>query len=72
MLQNKFIKVLTEQMEYKEVPSNSKKYRKMEKDGHVLWIGKKGAIRSGNTISESRPIPQFVYNKIKSHAEKGA
>lgn len=41
---------------YHEQNSPSRKYRKFVKGNDTLWVGKKGALRRGRTVSESMSL----------------
>ena len=51
-----------------EMPSKSKKYRKFTYPGKVLnskketfyWVGKKGALRAGSSVSNSVSITHYL------------
>jgi hypothetical protein len=48
-----------------EAVSPSRKYRKfLSKTGSCYWLGKKGALRVGDTSSESRSVTHLVKEKI--------
>ena len=70
-LQQQFINHFVERAGYKEVDSRSRKYRMLVKGDAVLWIGKKGAVRTGRTVSESMPIMPRVLEAIKKTMKEG-
>ena len=57
----------------RELPSNSRKYRKFTHpvQGNYYWVGKAGALRSGKTIGDSVSLGRYIYPEIKgvSNAE---
>lgn len=68
-LQTIFIEHLTKNG-YTEQTAKTNKYRKLTKGESTLWIGKRGAIRSGQTVQSSRPLPTRVYEALKQTATK--
>jgi len=60
-MQDKIIEFLKERFSMKEVPSKSRKYRLLvgpKKD--LYWIGRRGAVRVGRTLSDSQSITDYI------------
>lgn len=51
----------------KELPSNSRKYKKFTHplSDRFYWVGKSGALRVGRTIGESYSISSAFWNIVK-------
>jgi len=46
---------------WREVASPSRKYRKLEKRSHTpCWVGRAGAVRVGDTVSDSHSMTHLV------------
>ena len=66
-MQERVINYLTKYSQcHEEKSSPSKKYRKfVNPEGKIYWVGKKGAVRAGATISSSVSISFLVERNMK-------
>ncbi len=46
-----------------EVASPSKKYRKFTTSQSTYWVGRNGALRAGDTVSDSVSLTEFLKEK---------
>lgn len=55
-------------MGYQEIESPSRKFRKFEhrEHGRILWLGRKGAVRSGKTLTASWSVTDKVKKYVNS------
>lgn len=63
---DKYISVLTTEMDFCVVVSRSRKYTKLHnpKTNQNIFVGKAGAIRAGRSSSESFPVDQSFKDKL--------
>lgn len=71
-LQERVVRYLVEGVGMKEAPSRSRKYRKfiftdLER---AYWVGRKGAVRVGKTVSNSISLTDRIIPLIKKWEEK--
>jgi hypothetical protein len=64
-LQDRIVNYLITELGYQKEPTRSTKYVKLKTKDYVLWIGRKGAIRSGKTITDSVAAPRIFVDRIK-------
>lgn len=67
-ISERVIKFLTEYYHAKEVNSKSTKYRcfKTPKEAtHFYWVGRHGAVRAGQTISNSVSLTDVIRGRMK-------
>lgn len=62
----RYISVLTTEMDYRVVITRSRKYTKLHnpKTGQNIFVGKAGAIRAGRSSAESFPVDQSFKDKL--------
>ena len=61
------IRYVVKGLGYTEVPSPSRRYRKFIHEGdQPLWVGRKGAVRIGQTISRSRSATRLTLTCVQA------
>lgn len=67
-LRDKYISVLTAELNFELTASRSKKFVTLvdAKTGRRLYIGRAGSIRSGHSASESYPVDKGFKDKLLS------
>jgi hypothetical protein len=62
-LSDKIIEYLKETHGAVEVTSPSRKYRKFTTNKSTYWVGRNGALRAGDTVSDSVRLTEFLKDK---------